>query len=100
MDSFRLLYRPGRHAMDGVLMGPRGSEIDDQPTADNMPEDVAALYSWANLQGAKYRDYSASRREHRAQARYRAARAMLERELKAQLDAEAAAVEAERTALA
>jgi cellulose synthase operon protein YhjQ len=76
-------------------MGPRGTEIDDQPTADSAPEDVAALYSWANLQGAKYRDYSASRREYRAQVRYRAARAMLERELKAQVEAEAAAAGAE-----
>ena len=81
-------------------MGSRGTEIDGQPTADNTPEDVAVLYSWANLQGAKYRDYSASRREYRAQVRYRAAKALLERELKAQLDAEAAAVEAERAALA
>src|ERR1700693_5360831 len=81
-------------------MGPRSSEIDDQPTADSTPEDVAALYSWANLQGAKYRDYSASRREYRAQARYRAARAMLERELKAQVEAEAAAAGAERLAAA
>jgi cellulose biosynthesis protein BcsQ len=81
-------------------MGPRGSEIDDQPTADSTPEDVAALYSWANLQGAKYRDYSASRREYRAQVRYRAARAMLERELKAQVEAEAAAAGAERLAAA
>jgi cellulose synthase operon protein YhjQ len=81
-------------------MGPRGSEIDDQPTADSAPEDVAALYSWANLQGAKYRDYSASRREYRAQMRYRAARAALERELKAQVEAEAAAAGAERLAAA
>ena len=61
-------------------MGSRGTEMDDQPTADNTPEDVAVLYSWANLQGAKYRDYSASRREYRAQVRYRAAKALLERE--------------------
>jgi len=65
-------------------MGSRGTEMDDQPTADNTPEDVAVLYSWANLQGAKYRDYSASRREYRAQVRYRAAKALLERELEAQ----------------
>jgi cellulose biosynthesis protein BcsQ len=25
------------------------------------PEDIATLYSWANLHGAKYRDFSASR---------------------------------------
>src|ERR1039457_381653 len=85
---------------DGVLMGSRGTEIDGKPTADNTPEDVAVLYSWANLQGAKYRDYSASRREYRAQVRYRAARALLERELRAQVDAERAAAEAERVAQA
>lgn len=77
-------------------MGSRGTEIDGQPTADSTPEDVAVLYSWANLQGAKYRDYSASRREYRAQVRYRAAKALLERELRAQVAAEAAANEAER----
>ena len=81
-------------------MGSRGTEIDDQSSADNTPEDVAVLYSWANLQGAKYRDYSASRREYRAQVRYRAAKALLERELKAQETAEAAAAEAEREAFA
>jgi cellulose synthase operon protein YhjQ len=81
-------------------MGARGSELDGQSTAEGTPEDVAALYSWANLQGAKYRDYSASRREYRAQVRYRAAKALLERELNAQVDAESAAAEAERVALA
>lgn len=79
-------------------MGSRGSGIEDQSTADNTPEDVAVLYSWANLQGAKYRDYSASRREYRAQVRYRAAKALLERELEAQMRAEASAAEAERIA--
>ena len=34
-------------------------------------EDVATLYSWANLHGAKYRDFSASRQELRAQSRHR-----------------------------
>jgi cellulose biosynthesis protein BcsQ len=81
-------------------MGSRGTEIDGQPTADSAPEDVAVLYAWANLQGAKYRDYSASRREYRAQVRYRAARALLERELKAQVEATAAASEAERRVIA
>jgi cellulose synthase operon protein YhjQ len=89
-----------RNGLKWGSMGSRGTEIDGQPTADSTPEDVAVLYSWANLQGAKYRDYSASRREYRAQVRYRAAKSLLERELKAQLDAEAAAVEAERAALA
>jgi cellulose synthase operon protein YhjQ len=79
-------------------MGSRGGELNDHSTSDSTPEDVAVLYSWANLQGAKYRDYSASRREHRAQVRYRAAKALLERELKAQSEAELSAEEAEREA--
>jgi len=79
-------------------MGSRGTELDDHSTSDSTPEDVAVLYSWAHLQGAKYRDYSASRREHRAQVRYRAAKALLERELKAQSEAELSAEEAEREA--
>ena len=81
-------------------MDSRSTELDGQPTADNTPEDVAVLYSWANLQGANYRDYSASRREYRAQARYRATKALLELELRAQAEAEAAAADAERAALA
>ena len=40
-----------------------------EPAASEAPEDVATLYSWANLHGAKYRDFSAPRREHRAQVR-------------------------------
>jgi cellulose synthase operon protein YhjQ len=81
-------------------MGLRGAELDDRPTADSTPEDVAALYAWAQLQGAKYRDYSALRREYRAQVRYRTAKMVLERELKAQAEAEAKANEAERAAMA
>jgi hypothetical protein len=54
------------------------------------PEDVAVLYSWANLHGAKYRDFSASRREYRAQMRHRAAEQEAEVELQAKRDAEAA----------
>jgi len=45
--------------------------IDAQTLAET-PEDVAILYSWANLQEGKYRDYSASQREYRAQMRHRA----------------------------
>ncbi|SFS15821.1 cellulose synthase operon protein YhjQ [Granulicella pectinivorans] len=71
--------------------------IDDQPISET-PEDVAILYSWANLHGAKYRDFSASRREYRAQLRHRAAENARELELKAQAEAEAAASEAERVA--
>jgi len=38
---------------------------------DEPPEDVASLYSWANLQGAKYRDFSAARAQTREHARLR-----------------------------
>jgi cellulose synthase operon protein YhjQ len=45
-----------------------------KPLADesSTPEDVASLYSWANLHGAKYRDFSASRAQAREEARLRA----------------------------
>jgi len=81
-------------------MDSSGTEAGDEQAVAGTPEDVAALYLWANLQGAKYRDFSASRREYRAQARYRAAQTLRERELRAQAAAEAAAEAAERTKLA
>lgn len=40
------------------------------------PEDVATLYSWANLHGAKYRDFSASRAQSREKARQRVQQAI------------------------
>jgi len=69
----------------------------DEPVAET-PEDVAILYSWANLHGAKYRDFSASRREYRAQVRHRAAEELRQQELAAKAEAEASAAEAERIA--
>ena len=81
-------------------MDSSGREAGDEEAVAGTPEDVAALYLWANLQGAKYRDFSASRREYRAQVRYRAAKAMQERELREQTAAEAAAAAAEEAELA
>jgi cellulose synthase operon protein YhjQ len=79
-------------------MDSRGIDrIEELPVADT-PEDVAVLYSWANLHGAKYRDFSASRREYRAQLRHRAAEQVREQELKAQAEAEAAAAAADAEA--
>jgi len=46
------------------------SKLNTEPPA--LPDDVATLYSWANLHGAKYRDFSATRQEARSQARVRA----------------------------
>ena len=70
--------------------------FDELPSVET-PEDVAVLYSWANLHGAKYRDFSASRREYRAQLRHRAAEQTRDSELRAQANAEAAANSAERS---
>ena len=52
------------------------------PESIEQADDVATLYSWANLHGAKYRDFSASRQEMRAQMRQRtlADRARIARE--------------------
>ena len=80
-------------------MDSSGREAGDEEAVAGTPEDVASLYKWAHLQGAKYRDFSASRREHRAQVRYRAAKAMQERELREQAAAEAAAATAEQVEL-
>jgi cellulose synthase operon protein YhjQ len=44
---------------------------DRKALTDETPEDVATLYSWANLHGAKYRDFSASRAQTREKARQR-----------------------------
>jgi len=71
------------------------------------PEDVATLYSWANLHGAKYRDFSASRAQTREKARQRVQEAIEAERLRAQEEAEThrtaeavRAMEAEREALA
>jgi len=52
------------------------------PETSEQADDVATLYSWANLHGAKYRDFSGSRQQMRAQMRQRtlAEQAQLARE--------------------
>jgi cellulose synthase operon protein YhjQ len=79
-------------------MDSHGTDRTDDPAAAETPEDVAVLYSWANLHGAKYRDFSASRREYRAQLRHRAAQQVREQALLAQAEAEEAAAAAELAA--
>ncbi|HEX3374414.1 MAG TPA: cellulose synthase operon protein YhjQ/BcsQ [Edaphobacter sp.] len=79
-------------------MDSRSTDKIDEPVVAETPEDVAVLYSWANLHGAKYRDFSASRREYRAQLRHRAAEQVREQALLAQAEAEAAAATAESAA--
>jgi cellulose synthase operon protein YhjQ len=63
------------------------------------PEDVATLYSWANLHGAKYRDFSASRAQTREKARQRVQQAIEEERERARKQAEIdRAVESRRAA--
>jgi cellulose synthase operon protein YhjQ len=59
-----------------------------QSDPNETPEDVASLYSWANLHGAKYRDFSASRAQTREKARLRVEQAMEEQHQRAQLGPE------------
>ncbi len=72
-------------------MDSHGKDKIEELAGLETPEDVAVLYSWANLHGAKYRDFSASRREYRAQLRHRAAEQVREQALLAQAEAETAA---------
>jgi cellulose synthase operon protein YhjQ len=53
------------------------------------PEDVATLYSWANLHGAKYRDFSASRAQTREKARQRVQEAIETERRRSREEAEA-----------
>ncbi|HEY4010856.1 MAG TPA: cellulose synthase operon protein YhjQ/BcsQ [Acidobacteriaceae bacterium] len=77
--------------------GKKPEALDEQTRAEN-PEDVAVLYSWANLHGARYRDFSGARRESRALMRHRAAQEAKDSESRAAAEAEAAATTAERAA--
>jgi cellulose synthase operon protein YhjQ len=60
------------------------TEHKDQSDPNEPPEDVASLYSWANLHGAKYRDFSASRAQTREKARQRVEQAMEQEHLRTQ----------------
>ena len=65
-------------------MTDRKALVDQNET----PEDVATLYSWANLHGAKYRDFSASRAQTREKARLRVEEAIEEERRRAHDEAE------------
>lgn len=60
-------------------MSERGPLFDRNDT----PEDVATLYSWANLHGAKYRDFSEARAQTREKARLRVQQAIEEEQTRA-----------------
>src|ERR1700676_1105184 len=74
MTTGRERADPGRPSVEvqGEEMTDRKPLVDPNDT----PEDVATLYSWANLHGAKYRDFSASRAQTREKARQRVQDAM------------------------
>jgi cellulose synthase operon protein YhjQ len=60
------------------------TEHKGQSDPNEPPDDVASLYSWANLHGAKYRDFSASRAQTREKARQRVEQAMEQEHLRSQ----------------
>jgi cellulose synthase operon protein YhjQ len=59
------------------------------PDPNQPPEDVASLYSWANLHGGKYRDFSAARAETREKTRQRTEEAIEEERQRVHQEAEA-----------
>ncbi len=69
----------------GRKMTDRGPLYDQSDT----PEDVATLYSWANLHGAKYRDFSEARAQTRENARQRVQQAIEEEQARLQKQAQA-----------
>lgn len=74
----RIHSRSENRAHHRVKM-PWGEVVESsQPrvASGEIPEDVAALYSWANLRGARYRDFSADRARVREEARKRVQAAM------------------------
>lgn len=72
----------------------RINPAEDEPLLESpeTPEDVAVLYTWANVHGGKYRDFSASRREYKAQQRHRMAEEQRTAELEAAREREESAV--------
>ncbi len=79
----------------GRTMTDRGPLYDQNDT----PEDVATLYSWANLHGAKYRDFSEARAQTREKARQQVQQAIEEEQARLQKQAQAElAVDVQRVA--
>jgi len=60
------------------------TELNPLSDQSGTPEDVATLYSWANLHGAKYRDFSAARAQTREKTRLRAEQALEEQKQQAE----------------
>ncbi|HEX4321372.1 MAG TPA: cellulose biosynthesis protein BcsQ [Acidobacteriaceae bacterium] len=75
--------------------GPKSSAEQGEAST---PDDVATLYSWANLHGAKYRDFSASRAVAREETRLRAEEAAAEERRRQEEEAERQRQEGEQLA--
>src|ERR1700683_3610135 len=77
-----------------------GQMKDPNPLSDQnpAPEDVATLYSWANLHGAKYRDFSAARAQTREKARLRTEQSVEEEPRQGEPEAAVQDAEGERSA--
>jgi cellulose synthase operon protein YhjQ len=69
-----------------------------QSNQNAAPEDVATLYSWANLHGAKYRDFSAARAQTREKARLRTEQSVEEEPRQGEPEAAVQDAEGERSA--
>ena len=88
MSLQHMQARGRRHqSMEETNLNPANDLMLDPET----PEDVAVLYTWANVHGGKYRDFSASRREFRAAQRHRAVEAQRQAALVAAREREQAA---------
>lgn len=74
-------------------MEPRGTDKDENFPTVEASEDAAALYSWADLHGTKYRDFAISRRESRTQVRHRAEQQLREHQLSAGAQAKVATLD-------
>ena len=66
------------------------TEFNPESDQNAPPEDVATLYSWANLHGAKYRDFSAARAQTREKVRLRAEQAVEEEQKQKQEEIQSA----------
>jgi cellulose synthase operon protein YhjQ len=76
----------------GMLTMADPNTLGDQEDGSTQ-DDVATLYSWANLHGAKYRDFSASRAQAREEARLRVEAALAAEKRRQEEEAERQAQE-------
>src|SRR5579875_197719 len=69
MTLIRNPQSPGLRQKSRLI--PQENDMGARQDQPEQADDVATLYSWANLHGAQYRDFSGSRQEMREQMRQR-----------------------------